>query len=151
MQTCIWLIKKCAVNIWFWYHHTGIDLTQIWEWIWGPLSQQVTKDSYLKKLTPFCLTINMYTKGLWKRITIFLHVSCKPYMWLKKVLAGTNVQPRIGMNQSSIWLHYSTTLLMTSHGYIQHPKPFCKVSWNFLIIFVFKLWCVQYHNQQRNS
>ena len=25
----------------------------------------------------------LYTRGLWKRITIFLHFSCKPYMRLK--------------------------------------------------------------------
>ena len=30
------------------------------------------------------------------------------------------MQPRIGMNQSLIWLHYHPTLLMTSHLYIQH-------------------------------
>ena len=62
-----------------------------------------------------------------------------------KLLADFNLQPKIGMNQSVIWLHYHATLLMTSHGYIQHPAPFCTVSWSFLIIFVFKLWCVWYH------
>ena len=44
---------------------------------------------------------------------------------IEKLLAGLNVQPRIGMNQSLILLHYDVTLLMTSHGYIQHPAPFC--------------------------
>ena len=47
---------------------------------------------------------------------------------IEKLLAGFNVQPRIGMNQSLIWLHYHATLLMTSHGYIQHLTPFCTMS-----------------------
>ena len=38
---------------------------------------------------------------------------------IEKLLAGFNVQPRIGMDQSLIRLHYHATLLM-SHGYIQH-------------------------------
>ena len=42
---------------------------------------------------------------------------------IEKLLTGFNVQPRIGMNQSLIWLHYDATLLMTSHGYLQHPAP----------------------------
>ena len=46
---------------------------------------------------------------------------------IEKLLAGFNAQPRIGMNQSLIWLHYHVTLLMTLHGYIQHPAPFCTV------------------------
>ena len=32
-------------------------------------------------------------------------------MQLKKLVAGFNVQPRIGMKQSLIWLHYHATLL----------------------------------------
>ena len=47
---------------------------------------------------------------------------------IEKFLAGFNVQPRIGMDHSLILLHYNATLLMTSHRYIQHPAPFCKVS-----------------------
>ena len=43
---------------------------------------------------------------------------------IEKFLAGFNVQPRIGMNQSLILLHYHATLLMTSHGYIQHTTSF---------------------------
>ena len=43
---------------------------------------------------------------------------------IEKLLPGFNVQPRIGMNQS---LFYHATPLMTSHGYIQHPAPFCTV------------------------
>ena len=43
---------------------------------------------------------------------------------IEKLLAGFNVQPSIGMNQSLLWLHYHATLLMTSHGDIQHPAPF---------------------------
>ena len=45
---------------------------------------------------------------------------------IEKLLAGFNVHPRIGMNQSLILLHYQATLLMTllmtSHGTysIQH-------------------------------
>ena len=46
---------------------------------------------------------------------------------IEKLLAGFNMQPRIGMNQSLIWLHYHATLLMTSHGYIQHPASFCTI------------------------
>ena len=61
---------------------------------------------------------------------------------IEKLLADFNVQPRIGMNQSLILLHYYATLLMMSHGYIQHIAPFCTVSRSFLIIFVFKLWHV---------
>ena len=61
---------------------------------------------------------------------------------IEKLLADFNVQPRIGMNQSLILLHYHATLLMMSHGYIQHITPFCTVSRSFLIIFVFKLWHV---------
>ena len=30
---------------------------------------------------------------------------------IEKLLAGFNVQPRIGMNQSLMWLHYHATLL----------------------------------------
>ena len=45
----------------------------------------------------------------------------------EKLLADFNVQPRIGMNQSLKWLHYHAPLLMTSHGYIQHPAHFCTV------------------------
>ena len=45
----------------------------------------------------------------------------------EKLPASFNLQPRIGMNQSLIWLHYNATLLMTSHGYIQHQAPFCTV------------------------
>ena len=39
-----------------------------------------------------------------------------------KLLAGFNVQPRIGMNQSLIWLLYHPTLLMPHMGTysIQH-------------------------------
>ena len=47
---------------------------------------------------------------------------------VEKLLAGFNVQPRIGMNQSLIRLHYHRTLLMTSRGYIQHSAPFFTVS-----------------------
>ena len=47
---------------------------------------------------------------------------------IEKLLADFNVQPRIGMNQSLIRLHYNATLPMTSHGYIQHPEPSFKVS-----------------------
>ena len=43
---------------------------------------------------------------------------------IEKLLAVFNVQPRLGMNQSLIWLYYHATLLMTSHGYIQHLAPF---------------------------
>ena len=39
---------------------------------------------------------------------------------IEKLLAGFNVQHRIGMNQSLIVLHYPATLLMTSHEYVQH-------------------------------
>ena len=68
---------------------------------------------------------------------------------IEKLLAGFNVQPRIDMNQSLIWLHYNMPLLMTSHRYIQHRAPFCKFSWSFFWLFsVFKLWRVWYHNQQ---
>ena len=56
---------------------------------------------------------------------------------IEKLLAGFNVQPKIGMNKSLIWLHYGSKLLMTSHGYIQHPAPFCTVKWRYLIIFMF--------------
>ena len=87
---------------------------------------------------------NTYTRGLWKRITIFLHFSCN-----EKLLAGFNVQPRIGMNQSLISQHYHATLLMTSHGYIQHPAPFCTNKWNFLFIFMFKLWRIWCHATKR--
>ena len=85
----------------------------------------------------------------WKRITIFLYFSCKPYNAIEKLLAGLNVQPVICMNQSLIWLHYHATLLMTSHGYKQHPAPFCTFSWSVLIIFMFKLWHVWYHITKR--
>ena len=54
---------------------------------------------------------------------LFLQTVCA----IEKLLAGFNVQPRIGMNQSLIWLHYHATLLITSHGYIQHPAPFFTV------------------------
>ena len=47
---------------------------------------------------------------------------------IEKLFAGFNMQPRVGMNQSLIWLHYNATLLMTSHVYIQYPAPFCTVS-----------------------
>ena len=40
---------------------------------------------------------------------------------IEKLLTGFNVEPRIGMNQSLIWLYYHATLLMTSHWHIQHP------------------------------
>ena len=66
-----------------------------------------------------------------------------------KLLPGFNVQPKIGMNQSLIWLHYHVTLLMTSHGYIQHPAPFCTVKWSFLIISMFKLCRVWYYITKR--
>ena len=68
---------------------------------------------------------------------------------IEKLLAGLNVRPRTGLNQSIIWLHYHATLLMTSHGYIQHPAPFCTVKWSFLIIFMYKLWHVWYHITKR--
>ena len=66
----------------------------------------------------------------------------KPYYAIEKLLAGFSLQPRIGMNQSLIWLCYYVTLLMTSHGYIQHRASFCTVESNFLIIFMLKLWRV---------
>ena len=72
--------------------------------------------------------------------------SSKTYMRLKsysQVLMCMNMN--IYMNQSFIWLHYHATLLMTCHGYIQHPAPFCTVKWSFLIIFMFKLWRVWHH------
>ena len=59
---------------------------------------------------------------------------------VEKLLAGFNVQPRIGMNQLLIGLHYHAMLLMTSHWYIQHPAPLCTNKISFLIIFMFKLW-----------
>ena len=62
---------------------------------------------------------------------------------------GSNVQPRIGMNQLLIWMHYHAMLLLTSHEYMQHPAPFCTVKWSFLIIFMFKLWRVWYHITKR--
>ena len=46
---------------------------------------------------------------------------------IEKILAGFNMQPRNGMNQSLIRLHYHATLLMTSQGYIQNPASFCTV------------------------
>ena len=61
---------------------------------------------------------------------------------IEKLLVGFDVQPRIGMNQSLICLHYHAALLMTSHGYIQHPAPVCAVKSSFLISFMFKLWHV---------
>ena len=36
--------------------------------------------------TGYNFHIRLYTRGLWKRITIFLHFSCKPYMRLKRYL-----------------------------------------------------------------
>ena len=54
---------------------------------------------------------------------------------IEKLLAGFYVQPKSGMNQSLILLHYHATLLVASHGYIQHPAPFCTVQCSFLIIF----------------
>ena len=46
---------------------------------------------------------------------------------IEKLPAAFNVQLIIGMDQSFIRLHYHATLLMTSHGYIQHPAPFSTV------------------------
>ena len=46
---------------------------------------------------------------------------------IEKLLAGFNLQPKISMNQLLIRLHYHATLLMASHGYKQHPAPFCTV------------------------
>ena len=65
---------------------------------------------------------------------IFAHFLHTIYA-IEKLIAGLNVQPRIDMDQLLIWLHYHVTLLMMSHGYIQHPAPFCTVIRSFLIIF----------------
>ena len=46
---------------------------------------------------------------------------------IEKLLAALNVQLNIGMNQSLIRLYHNATLLVTSHGSIQHPMIFCKV------------------------
>ena len=58
----------------------------------------------------------------------FFALSLQAVYVIEKLLDGLNVQPRIGMNQSLVCLHYHATLLMTSHGYIQHPAPFCTVN-----------------------
>ena len=89
-----------------------------------------------------CFKEVKYSRGLWKRITIFLHFSCKPYMRF-------NLQSRIGMNQLLIWLHYHATLLMTSHGYIQHPAPFCTISWSFFDDFCVETVACMYHISNR--
>ena len=81
--------------------------------------------NYLHWAQPCTTNTSKYTRGLWKRITIFFVLFLQTIYAIEKLLAGCNVQPRIGMNQSLIWLHYHATLLMTSHGYIQHPAPFC--------------------------
>ena len=54
---------------------------------------------------------------------------------IEKLLAGFSVQPRIGMNQWLIRLHYHATLLLSSHGYIQQPAPFCTVNGSFFDYF----------------
>ena len=77
------------------------------------------------------------------------HIFARFYNAIEKLLAGFNVQPRIGMNQSLIWLHYHVTLLMTSYDYIHHPAPYCTIKWSFLISFMFKLWCIWYHVTKR--
>ena len=95
------------------------------------------------------LKTTIYTRGLWKRITIFFALFLQTVYAIEKLLTGFNVQPRIGMNLSFIWLHYHAMLLMTSHGYIQHPAPFCTNEWSFLIIFMFKLWRIWCHVTKR--
>ena len=105
----------------------------IWSWSLTPMS-------VISVIRNRCCNIHtignhcaIYTRELLKLIILFLHFSYAT----EKSLAGFNVQPRIGINQSLIWLHYNATLLMTSHGYIQHAAPFCKVSrgfWLFLCL-----------------
>ena len=68
--------------------------------------------------------LNVYKRTLKLRHHIFALFLQTVYA-IEKLLADFNVQPRIGMNQLLIWLHYHSMLLMTSHGYIQHPAPFC--------------------------
>ena len=63
------------------------------------------------------------TKVYWKTLKIHHNIFAsflQTVYVIEKLLAGFNVQPRIGMNQSLIWLYCYATLLMTSHGYIQH-------------------------------
>ena len=51
---------------------------------------------------------------------------------IENLLAVFNVQPKIGMKKSLICLYHNVTLLVTSHGSIQHTVLFCKVQ---LILF----------------
>ena len=46
---------------------------------------------------------------------------------IEKLLADFNVQLKIVVNQSLIGLHHKAALLMSSHGRIQLPAPFCTV------------------------
>ena len=58
---------------------------------------------------------------------------------IEELLAAFNVQLKIGMNQSLIELYHTVTLLVTSHGSIQHPVLYCKVYLMLLGYFLFTL------------
>ena len=62
---------------------------------------------------------------------------------IEKLYEALNVQLKIGINQSLIWLYHNVTLLEMSNGSIRHPVLFCKVSWCLLVIF-FCLHCSWY-------
>ena len=54
----------------------------------------VTK--HMHENTHTCITLKIYTRGLWKRITIILHFFLQTVYAIEKSLAGFNVEPRIG-------------------------------------------------------
>ena len=87
------------------------------------------------------VSLCIFSKGLWKRITIFLFFSQTVYS-IVMLYAGLNVQLKIGINQSLIWLHHNPMLLMTSHGYIKHTAPFCKVNWFVLLFHIYTVMCM---------
>ena len=99
---------------------------------------KLKKQQHTNTLNDMLSMCSLYTRGLWKRITRFLHFSCKPY-------ATQNSYESV----VDLTAPYHATLLMTPHGYIQHLAPFCTVKWSFLIIFMFKLLIIWYHSTKR--
>ena len=68
---------------------------------------------------------------------------------IEKLRAAVNMQLTIGMNQLLIQLYHNVTLLVTSHGSIQHPVLFCIVNWCFWIIYFLN--CSVYDTNTNNK
>ena len=63
---------------------------------------------------PLCKKYRIYTRGLWKRITIFLQFSCKPYMRLKSYSQVLMCNPEL------VWISFLFDCTITRRCWWRH-------------------------------